>query len=316
MTRIGAGSGPTGAAGTAQRGLRRNVADSWRGFRTAVRLGWQTEANWTDPLLFFIYSVAKPVAAALMLVFMLEVISAGRADPALRAFIVVGSAMWSFVVGGAAGLALSVLEDRERYRMLKYLYVSPNALLVLLLGRGTARVVIGGFGALITLVVGVVFLGVPFDAARVDWLVAVLSMTLGLVAVLSLGVILASIAMQTRQEAWQYPEAVAGALFLVVGAVFPLLVLPAPAQIVGLAMPLTWWLEGVRQGLFPGILSAIGGRGSIYSAWTGIGAPSSGDVLVALAVTTAAAAVLSVLVFRWSEHSAMEKGVFDLVTGS
>src|SRR4029077_20880150 len=34
-----------------------------RTFWTAVRLGWQMEANWTDPLLFFLYSVGKPVAA-------------------------------------------------------------------------------------------------------------------------------------------------------------------------------------------------------------------------------------------------------------
>lgn len=292
------------------------MREAWRGYITAVRLGWATEANWTDPLLFFIYSVAKPVAAALMLVFMLEVISAGQADPRLRAFVVIGSAMWSFVAAGAAGLAQSVLEDRERYRMLKYLYVSPNSLLVLLLGRGTARVGIGAFGAVITLAVGIAFLGVPFDPAAVEWGRAGLSMALGLVAVVALGVILASIAMQTRQEAWQYPDAVAGALFLLVGAVFPLLVLPSPVQVAGLMLPLTWWLEGLRQALFPGIVSAIGGQGSAWTATTGTAAPAEDVVLLALAGTTVITLAVAALVFRWSEHSAMEKGVFDLVTGS
>ena len=294
----------------------RGPAHAWRGYRTAVRLGWETEANWTDPLIFFTYSVAKPVAAALMLVFMLEVISAGAADPRLRAFVVIGSAMWSFVVVGGAGLALSVLEDRERYRMLKYLYVSPNSLLVLLLGRGTARVAIGGFGAVVTLGVGVAFLGLPFDPLAVDWPLAVTTMVLGLISVVALGVVLASIAMQTRQEAWQYPEAVAGAMFLVVGAVFPLFVLPLPAQVVGLAMPLTWWLEGVRRALFPGIQTAIGGSDSAYTQWTGEALPSSAEIVLALAATTAVAALLAVLVFRWSERSARQKGVFDLITGS
>jgi ABC-2 type transport system permease protein len=306
------------AVGPPERASARGPAHAWRGFRTAVRLGWETEANWTDPLIFFTYSVAKPVAAALMLVFMLEVISAGAggADPRLRAFVVIGSAMWSFVVTGGAGLALSVLEDRERYRMLKYLYVSPNSLLVLLLGRGTARVAIGGFGAVITLAFGVAFLGLPFDPLAVDWPLALAAMLLGLVSVVALGVVLASIAMQTRQEAWQYPEAVAGALFLVVGAVFPLFVLPAPAQIVGLAMPQTWWLEGVRRALFPGIPTAIGGSDSVYTGWTGAALPSSGEILLALVATTAVLAALAGLVFRWSERSAREKGVFDLITGS
>jgi hypothetical protein len=38
-----------------------------------------------------------------------------------------------------------------------------------LLGRGVARVAVGGDGGAITLLVGVVFLGVPFDVALVNW---------------------------------------------------------------------------------------------------------------------------------------------------
>ena len=93
----------------------RGWVDIRRSFGTAVRLGWQMEANWTDPLLFFIYSVAKPLASALILVVMLDVISGG-ARPEYRAFVVVGSALWSFVLSGVSGLAWMILDDRERYR--------------------------------------------------------------------------------------------------------------------------------------------------------------------------------------------------------
>lgn len=299
-----------------RRSGRQALADNWRSFRTAVKLGWQTEANWADPVLFAIYSVAKPVGAALILVFMVDIISAGRADPALRAFVVIGVALWTFVMTGIAGLAWSILDDRERYRMLKYLYVSPNPMILLLLGRGTARIGIGAFGALITLVIGVLFLGVPFDLTRIDWTLALASMAVGLVGVLAIGVILAAISMQLRQDAWHYPEAVAGALFLLVGAVFPLLVLPSAVQFVGLLLPLTWWLEGVRQAVFPGAVSSVGGEGSLYSSLTGNAAPASAEILLALIVTTVLALAAAVTVFRWSEHSAKEKGVFDMVTGS
>ncbi len=303
-------------AGRARRSRRQDLSETWRGFATAVRLGWLTEANWTDPLLFFIYSVAKPVAAALILVFMVDVISAGRADAGMRAFVVIGAALWSFVMAGIAGLAWSILDDRERYRMLKYLYVSPNALLVLMLGRGTARVAIGGFGAVITLAVGVIFLGVPFDVGRIDWLMLVVSMGLGLMGVLSLGVLLAATIMQTRQDAWNYPEAVAGAMFLLVGAVFPLGVLPSVVQWVGLVAPLTWWMEGVRQALFPGILSGVGGEASVFTAVTGAARPAGTETLAALAVTTALWVAISLAVFAWSERRARERGLFDLITGS
>jgi ABC-2 type transport system permease protein len=298
------------------RDRRVRYAATWRAFRTAMRLGWQTEANWADPLLFFIYSVAKPVGAAAILIFMVDIISGGRADQGIRSFVVIGSALWSFVVAGIAGLAWSVLDDRERYRMLKYLYVSPNSLLVLLLGRGAARIGIGAFGAVITLVVGALFLGLPFDPFAVDWPMAIIAMALGLASVLAVGLVLAAVVMQTRQDSWSYPEAVAGALFLLVGAVFPLLVLPTPVQAIGLLMPLTWWLEGVRNALFPGVLSGIGGGSSLYTGLTGQLAPTTAEILLVLTASTAVVGAIGLVFFRWSERRAKEKGLLDQVTGS
>jgi ABC-2 type transport system permease protein len=289
---------------------------TWRSFTTAVRLGWVVEANWTDPFLFFIYSVAKPVASALILVFMVDVISGGRADANAKAFVVIGTALWSFVTVGIAGLAQSLLEDRERYRMLKYLYVSPNQFLVLTLGRGTARIGIAVFAALITLGFGIIFLGVPFNVGRVDWLLLVLSSVLGLVGVLSLALLLAATIMQTRQDAWSYPEAVAGGLFLMVGAVFPMAVLPPVVQIVGLVTPLAWWLEGTRQALFPGVATAIGGQGSVWLSWTGTLAPTPTQIVAMLAVTTVLFAVIGLYAFKRSEQRARQKGLLDLLSGS
>jgi ABC-2 type transport system permease protein len=308
-----------GVVGSRARPLRtraESLRDAWRSFGTAAKIGWQTESNWTDPLLFFIYSVAKPLAAVAILLVMLAVVSGGNPDPGFRAFVVVGSAMWGLVLGGMAGLAWSLLDDRERYRMLKYLYLSPNALLVLLLGRGAARLAIAVMGALITLGVGVAFLGVGFDLGRVDWLLLVPSLALGFVSIVALGIVLAAICMQTRQESWSYPDAVAGAMFLVVGAVFPLAVLPQAVQVAGLMVPLTWWLEGVRQALVPGSLSSIGGTGSVWAQLTGTIVPGSGAILLGLLVTTVVTTLGALAAYRWSEHRAKERGLLDQTTGS
>jgi ABC-2 type transport system permease protein len=294
----------------------RGLGDLRRSFATAARLGWQMEANWTDPILFFIYSVAKPLASALILVVMLDVISGGRSTPEYRAFVVVGSALWAFVLSGVSGLAWMILDDRERYRMLKYLYVSPSDFLTVMFGRGVARIGVGAMGAAITLAAGVLFLGVPFDVARIDWLLLVVVMVLGVVSILAIGLILAAICMQTRQESWSYPEAASGALFLVCGVVFPLAVLPQLAQAVGLLVPLTWWIEGVRQALFPGGVSAIGGAGSLFEGVTGGAAPTSAEIVVALMVTGAVATLASVAVFRVSDRRAKDRGLLDRTTGS
>jgi ABC-2 type transport system permease protein len=292
------------------------LADTRRSFATAVRLGWRIEANWTDPLLFGIYSVAKPVASLLMLVVMLDVVSGGRASEGARAFVMVGSALWAFVVGGMVGLAWSVLEDRERYRMLRYLYVNPTPLLVTLIGRGTARIATASMGALITLVLGTLLFGVPIDLARVDWALLLACLPLGLLAIVALGIALAAVCLQTRQESWSYPEAVGGALFLLTGAVFPLAVLPGAAQVVGLVVPLTWWVEGVRRALFPGVPTAVGGEGSVWMALTGTSVPPPGFVVVALLGTTTVATLAAIAVYRWSEHRARERGLIDQTTGS
>ncbi len=291
------------------------AADVRRSFRTAARLGWLMEANWTDPLLFFIYSVAKPLASALILIVMLDVISGG-AKPEYRAFVVIGSALWSLVIAGIAGLAWSVLEDRERYRMLKYIYVSPSDFLVVLLGRGVARVAVGAMGALITLAVGVLALGVPFDPGAVNWPMLIVVMAIGLTSIVAVGVLMAAVCIQSRQEAWSYPEAAAGALFLISGAVFPIAVLPTPLQVVSLLTPFTWWIEGVRQALFPGGLSSIGGDGSLFASAAGHTVPSGLELVVALLATGTVATLGSIVAFRASDRRAKDRGLLDQTTGS
>lgn len=291
------------------------LAETLRSFAAAVRLGWATEANWTDPFLFFIYSIAKPVSAALILVVMIEIVG-GSSGRELRAYVVTGSALWSFVVAGIAGLAWSVLDDRERYRMLRYLYVSPASFVVLLVGRGTARLAVGAMGALITLGVGVLALGVPFDPGRLDWLLFGLAMVGGLGAILAVGILMAAVCLQTRQESWSYPEAVAGTLFLISGAVFPLGVLPPIVQLVGLATPLTWWLAGVRLALFPEGPSGVGGPGSAWVLLGGAAEPGPVEVVLALLTTGVLATLAAAVVFRWSEHRARERGLLDQTSGS
>lgn len=293
----------------------RGFRDLARSFRTAVRLGWLMEANWTDPILFFIYSVAKPLSATLLLVFMVQVIG-GASSREFQAFVVVGSALWSFVVSGIAGLAWAILDDRERYRMLKYVYVSPSDFMVVLLGRGVARIGVGAMGALITLAVGVVALGVPFDPARVDWPLLVVVTVLGLATITAIAVVMAAICIQTRQEAWSYPEAVSGALFLVSGAVFPLAVLPAPAQGMGLLDPLTWWIAGIREALFPGGVDSVGGPGSLWQQATGRLGPEAMEIVLALLVTGALVTLASFALFRVSERRAKNAGLLDQTTGS
>jgi ABC-2 type transport system permease protein len=139
---------------------------------------------------------------------------------------------------------------------------------------------------------------------------------LGLATITAIAVVMAAICIQTRQEAWSYPEAVSGALFLVSGAVFPLAVLPAPAQVLGLLDPLTWWIAGIREALFPGGVDSVGGPGSVWQQLTGRAAPEAAEIALALLVTGALVTLASFALFRVSERRAKNAGLLDQTTGS
>jgi ABC-type polysaccharide/polyol phosphate export permease len=124
------------------------------------------------------------------------------------------------------------------------------------------------------------------------------------------------VCLQTRQESWSYPDAVAGALLLVSGPIFPLGVLPAPIQAVGLLSPLTWWIAGVRQALFPDGASSIGGQGSLFQQLTGQLVPDALTVVLALLVTGGVGTLAAFAVFRLSEGRAKDRGLLDQTTGS
>jgi ABC-2 type transport system permease protein len=276
------------------------LADSWRSFRTAIGLGWAIESNWSDPFLFAIYTLAKPLAAAMILVLMFQVVTGGT-NPEFLQFLIVGSALWNVVFGVMAGLVQSILEDRERYRMIKYVVVTPTSLFPFLLGRSLARVLISFVAVALTLAVGVFFLGVEL---RPNPLMLLPAMVIGVLAVLALGLFMAGWCLQMRQEAWSYPEAIAGALYLVSGAIFPIDILPSFIQPIAYALPTTWWLEATRRGLL--------GHGSPGQ----LGTIPDGTVMLVLVLTTAITIPAALIAFRWFMLRARRAGLLDMVTGS
>ena len=293
----------------------RGLIDTARHFRAALLLGWRVESNWTDPTLFAIYTMIRPVSSMLLLTFMVQIVG-GSADTSVRSFVILGSALWAMLVSGLAGPAWSVLEDRERYRTLKYLYTSPATFLVLLAGRGGARLLTGAMGTAVALLFAVVVLGLRIDPLTVDWPLLAVSMLLGLPPVLALGIVLAAVCLQTRQESWNYPDAFSGAMFLVSGVVFPLATLPGPLEALGMLNPITWWVAGVRSAVLPGGPSSIGGAGSLWTAVTGSAAPDPITIVGALFVTGAVTTLVATALFRGSERRARDRGLLDRTTGS
>ena len=114
-----------------------------RSFRLAAWLGWQIQSNWTDPFLFAVYSVIKPVAGASILVVMYGVITRGAFESPLFAYIFLGNAFYIYVGSVMTGISWAVIEDREHYKTIKYIYIAPIHFPFYLIGRGVAGFLTG-----------------------------------------------------------------------------------------------------------------------------------------------------------------------------
>jgi len=270
----------------------------WQTLRVGYWLGWQIESNWADPLLFFIYSIARPLGGILILVFMYYVV-ARAGGVAMLGFFVVGAACWPFVVRGMMGTAWSLISDREHWKMLRYVYIAPISFRAYLIGRALAQATSAMAAAAVTLVFGRWVLRVPIHLATIDASYTALAFALGIASVIALGLAVVSAAVLISGEAWRMPEGVGAALYLLCGAIFPVTVLPAALRAVAQVIPVTWWLEAMRRGLL--------GHGALTSF------PSlpDGRVLALLAVLTAVWVAAASTAFAFAERRARQTGVLD-----
>ena len=153
---------------------------------------------------------------------------------------------------------------------------------------------------------GLLVLRLPIRLVNVNWPYLAASMTLGLASLAVLGLLLGAATLQMARHYWSVGESVAGALYLLCGAIFPLDVLPTWLQPLGFALPLTYWLESLRRA----ILGAEASK-AISPSLAGL---NDGQLLLILLAATLASSVVSIYFFRWSEHRAREKGLIDMTT--
>ena len=273
----------------------------WRSFKTATWLGWKIESNWTDPFLFFIYSVIKPLAGAGILVVMYSIISQGNLGKPLFAYIFIGNAFFQFVASVMTGVSWAIIDDREDYRTLKYLYTAPLSMPWYLMGRAIARIIIAVFSVILTLAVGFIFLQVPFNPAIIDWPLLLVTLVVGIFMLAMIGLLLAGASLAMAQHAFGLGDTVAGALFIFSGAIYPISQLPVWLQPLGYMMPISYWLELVRRAMI----------GNVAEAFPTFSTLSNSQLMLILLGLTVVFTVIGILGWRWCDHNARERGLID-----
>ena len=270
--------------------------------RASSWLGWQVEANWTDPFLFVVFSIAKPLSASLILFFMVRLVSPASTTAEAFLFLFLGNTFFLYVTEVMIGVSWAVFRDREDYETLKYIYVAPLRLIHYLFGRSATKMATATLGVLVALAFGRFVLGLEIGGPDTSWASVAAATALGLVSVAWLGIILAGISLVVARHSINLNEGLGGLFYLLSGAVFPLEVLPRWAQHLSLLLPTTYWLELIRRLVtgrpFAGPLRHL----------------SDGSLWVVLAIATLGLAIFGALWFAGCEHLARSRGRIDWKT--
>ena len=281
-------------------------------FKSAAWLGWEMESNWTQPGLFLIYSIIKPVAGAFILVLMSYVAlfigsggSANLAGSPLFAYLFVGNAFFIYVANVLFGCFQVIQADREWYQTIRYVYMAPINFYTYIVGRAASKVLIATIATFVTLAFGVYALHISISMSPLDVPVFLGVMLVGLLCIVAIGLCLAGISFLTAKHVHGLAEGIPGLFYLFCGVIFPLSILPGWGQSVGRALPITYWLEAVRRLLL---------SGTPMNFTTGLEGTDLAGIIGLLIVSTAFFFVLSILLFRATEYLARKAGKIDMTT--
>ncbi|OGC84317.1 MAG: hypothetical protein A2W07_00540 [candidate division Zixibacteria bacterium RBG_16_43_9] len=277
------------------------LKENLRTTRLAGKLGWAMEANWADPFLFAIYSIIRPIASSLILVFMYLVVTRGKTSFDLFAYIFLGNTFFMYVYNVLFGISWVIHEDREHYEMLRYIYIAPIRMYYYLFGRGIAKLITTTIAIIITLAFGMIVLKIPIDLLKVNYPLFFITLIVGLFVITCLGILLAGITMLTAHHSFALTEGLGGIFYLACGAIFQIDLLPNWLQYISKALPLTYWLELLRRSILGKSLSLTLAKYSNF------------QLLLIMLLTTALLALFSDYIYKLIEHVARKKGKIDQV---
>jgi len=275
--------------------------------RWSAWLGWQIESNWTNPYRFAVYLMVRPLAGALLLVAMFWTARTASGDAVplgFLPFLYIGNACYLLVGAVTFGMTWAVISDREHYGMLKYVRLGPIRLEHYIIGRGFAKGAEGAVGAILTLACGWLFLPEIRAAWDIRWGWLVVNVIVGLGMLVALGLLLAGAVLNMARHGMFLSEGVAGTLYLLSGAIFPVGVLPAWLQPLSRCLPSTYWLEAMRRSLLDQSVPAS------LPGW------DLAELTLASTASTLILAILGHFGFCWCEKRTWRLGRFDLTTGA
>jgi ABC-2 type transport system permease protein len=267
--------------------------------KNAMWVGWANEANWTKTWVYFLYAAIRPLSLCLILYFIFRLISSNPAASANFISVFVGNAFFSIFIAVAGGVSWTVIQDREQFRIIRYIYVAPMPFWLYILGRAMVMLLVSLASLVITLAFSAIVLGLPVGVFDISWSILIPSTILGVVGAAALGLMFAGLCLITAKHSMLLAEG-AGAVFLLLcGVLYPVDFLPRWAQVFGLAMPMTYWMELVRR--------SFGGYqfSPLLAPW------SNTAIMAGLFLLTILFSIVALGAFKLSERAAKKRGKLD-----
>jgi len=260
------------------------------------------EANWAHPTEFLTYALAKPICHVLILVFIYFAVRSGDSQQGQFYGMFVGNAFFVFVHAIMIGAGEVIDEDREHFRVLKYIYCSPVSIFSYLSGRTATKIILTAISTVITLVFGRFVFGIPISLFSINYPFLILVFVLGVLGTLAFGIMVAGFFLVTARHGGVLSGGIAGLFYLASGTLFPIANLPAWLQPVARAIPITYWIEATRRAVL----------GASY--FEGLEHLAAGQLVGILLATTVATMIVSVLFYRAMEKIALTRGYLDRIT--
>jgi ABC-2 type transport system permease protein len=211
-----------------------NLLNELRVFVTVVKLSQIERIRWMTPVTFVCYSILGPIFYLALIVTIYSVMAGGPVSPQLMVdFFLVAFLVNAFFRSILWGSAVR-LYNEQIAGTLEILYISPVNLYTWMIAKSFSGIIDALASIAVSLPLAYFAFGFTFGA--INGLTAVLSLSLTLISLYSLGFAFAGIGLILKQP-WAFSNTIQPYLLLLSGYYYPITVLPGWLQNISRALP-------------------------------------------------------------------------------
>ena len=220
--------------------VRLYIVQAWCAYRALFA--------WSTPFSYVVSKFGFPFFSMLLFVFIAKF--AGLSNPA---YIIIGNILMLPATNGLSGISMTVGNERQ-FGAMSYLLGSPAPRAPIFLGRGLFHILDSFITVSVALPAAAFLLHVDTSHSNIPLMLACVLITACTTS--GMGFILGGVSLISR-DGWMITTTLSLALYVLVGANFPVEALPAPVRAVSYALPMTRGILAGRAALAGADLASV-----------------------------------------------------------